>query len=167
VTFSFLVSAPMINEVALVLLFGLFGWKTAALYTSTGLLIAILAGWIIGRLRMERYVEPWVFEVRMGNSGVAEERLTWDDRIRSGAEAVREIVGKVWVYVVLGIAVGAGIHGYVPTGMMASFMGKDVWWGVPAAVLLGVPMYSNAAGIIPIVQALMEKGAALGQPWLS
>jgi uncharacterized protein len=162
VTFSFLVAAPMINEVALVLLFGMFGWKTAALYTATGFLIAIISGWIIGRLRMERYVEAWVYEVRMGSSDTAGERLTWDDRIRYGMEAVKEIIGKVWVYVVLGIAVGAGIHGYVPTGMMASFMGKDVWWGVPAAVLLGVPMYSNAAGIIPVVQALMEKGAALG-----
>lgn len=162
VTFSFLIAAPMVNEVALVLLFGMFGWKTALLYASTGLLIAVLAGWTIGRLRMERHVEPWVFEVRMGRSDLVEERLTWDDRVRFGTEAVREIVGRVWVYVVLGIAVGAGIHGYVPTGAMASFMGKDVWWGVLAAVLLGVPMYSNAAGIIPVVQALMEKGAALG-----
>jgi uncharacterized protein len=162
VTFSFLIAAPMINEVALVLLLGMFGWKTALLYAATGLSIAILAGWTLGRLRMEGYVQAWVFAVRLGNSGPAEARLSWGDRIRYGADAVREIVGKVWLYVVAGIAVGAGIHGYVPTGMMASFMGKEVWWGVPAAVALGVPMYSNAAGIVPVMQALMEKGAALG-----
>lgn len=161
VTFSFLVSAPMVNEVALVLLFGLFGWKVAALYLGTGLLIAILSGWIIGRLRMEKYIEEWVFEARMGEAGL-EESLTWEARLRYGLDAVRDIVAKVWPYVVLGIGVGAGIHGYVPENFLASFMGKGAWWSVPLAVLLGVPMYSNAAGIIPVVQALLGKGAALG-----
>ena len=162
VTFSFLIAAPMINEVALVLLFGMFGWKVAGMYLATGLFIAILAGWIIGRLKMERYVEEWVYEVQMGQVEGAEARVDWHGRVQYGLDAVRDIVGRVWPYVLIGIAVGAGIHGYVPEGLMASFMGKDVWWSVPAAVLLGVPMYSNAAGIIPVVQALMEKGAALG-----
>jgi len=162
VTFSFLIAAPMINEVALVLLFGLFGWKVAGAYLLTGLLIAIFAGWTIGRLRLERHVEPWVYELQGGGDGVADERLTWAERTKRGGQAVREIVGRVWPYVVVGIAVGAGIHGYVPEGLMASFMGKGAWWSVPLAVLLGIPMYSNAAGIIPIVQALLEKGAALG-----
>jgi uncharacterized membrane protein YraQ (UPF0718 family) len=161
VTFSFLISAPMINEVALVLLFGLFGWKVAALYLGTGLAIAIVAGWTIGRLKLERYVEPWVWQIQSGSS-TADVTKTWRDRLTDGRAAVREIVGKVWPYVVLGIAVGAGIHGYVPTNFMASFMGRDAWWAVPLAVLLGVPMYSNAAGIIPVVQALLGKGAALG-----
>jgi uncharacterized membrane protein YraQ (UPF0718 family) len=161
VTFSFLISAPMINEVALVLLFGLFGWKVAGLYLGTGLAIAIIAGWIIGRLKLERHVEPWVWQIQSG-SAAADVSKTWPDRLTDGRAAVREIVGKVWLYVVLGIAVGAGIHGYVPTNFMASFMGRDAWWAVPLAVLLGVPMYSNAAGIIPIVQALLGKGAALG-----
>ncbi len=161
VTFSFLISAPMVNEVALVLLFGLFGWKVAGLYLATGLGIAIIAGWIIGRLKLERHVEPWVWQIQSG-SAAADVSKTWTDRLTDGRAAVREIVGKVWLYVVLGIAVGAGIHGYVPTNFMASFMGRDVWWAVPLAVLLGVPMYSNAAGIIPIVQALLGKGAALG-----
>ena len=161
VTFSFLISAPMINEVALVLLFGLFGWKVAGLYLITGLLIAILAGWIIGRLRLERYIEPWVYEIKV-NESLEETPATWDDRVHFGYEAIKDIVGKVWPYVVAGIAVGAGIHGYVPQDFMASIMGRDAWWSVPLAVLLGVPMYSNAAGIIPIVQALLEKGAALG-----
>jgi uncharacterized membrane protein YraQ (UPF0718 family) len=162
VTFSFLVSAPMVNEVALVLLFGLFGWKVAALYLGTGLGIAIVSGWVIGRLHMERYIEEWVTTVRVGDGGAQIEPVSWSQRIRYGAEAVRDIVGKVWVYVVLGIAVGAGIHGYVPEDFMASIMGKGAWWSVPLAVLIGIPMYSNAAGIIPIVQALLEKGAALG-----
>jgi uncharacterized membrane protein YraQ (UPF0718 family) len=162
VTFSFLIAAPMINEVALVLLFGLFGWRIAAIYAGTGLLIAMIAGWMIGRLKMERYVEPWVYEAQMGSGSEEEERLTWPQRIAQGRLAVRDIVGKVWPYVIAGIAVGAGIHGYVPQNFMAHIMGKGAWWSVPLAVLIGVPMYSNAAGIIPIVQALLQKGAALG-----
>jgi uncharacterized membrane protein YraQ (UPF0718 family) len=151
----------MVNEIALVLLFGMFGWKVAAMYMGVGLLIAIVAGWILGRLHMEKYIEPWVFETKVGQTG-AEQVMNWQDRINYGLTAVRDIVSKVWIYVILGIAVGAGIHGYVPQDFMASFMGKGAWWSVPAAVLLGVPMYSNAAGIIPIVKALLEKGAALG-----
>jgi uncharacterized membrane protein YraQ (UPF0718 family) len=162
VTFTFLVSAPMVNEVALVLLFGLFGWRIAAIYAGTGLLIAFLSGWAIGRLKMERYVEQWVYATPLGSNDSIEETETWPARIHHGVEAVREIVGKVWLYVVLGIAVGAGIHGYVPENFMASILGKSAWWSVPLAVLIGVPMYSNAAGIIPIVQALLGKGAALG-----
>ena len=161
VTFTFLIASPMINEVAVVLLFGLFGWRVAALYIATGLAIAILAGWVIGRLRLERWVEEWVYQVKVGESGL-DERLTFEARVAYGWEAVKDIVGKVWPYVVAGIAVGAAIHGYVPEDFMAGIMGKDAWWSVPVAVLLGIPMYSNAAGIIPVVQALMEKGAALG-----
>ncbi len=161
VTFSFLISAPMVNEVAVVLLFGLFGWKVAGLYTGTGVLIAIISGWTIGRLHMEHHVEEWVFNTRAGG-GLDEERLTWADRIEAGWQAMKEIVGKVWPYVLAGIAVGAGIHGYVPENFMASIMGKSAWWSVPVAVLIGIPMYSNAAGIIPVVQALLGKGAALG-----
>jgi len=162
VTFSFLISAPMVNEIALVLLYDLFGWKVAALYLSTGLLIAMVAGWIIGRLRMERHLEEWVHQIRLGENNFSEPQKDWAERIRYGLEAVRDIVGKVWIYVLLGIAVGAGIHGYVPEGVMASFMGKSAWWSVPLSVLIGIPMYSNAAGIIPVVHALLEKGAALG-----
>lgn len=161
VTFSFLISAPMVNEVALVLLFGLFGWQVAGWYLATGLVIAILAGWIIGRLKMERHVEEWVYQIP-GGDGAVEGGMDWQGRIRAGWDAVKDIVGRVWLYVLLGIAVGAAIHGYVPENFMASLMGRDAWWAVPLAVLLGVPMYSNAAGIIPIVQALLGKGAALG-----
>jgi uncharacterized membrane protein YraQ (UPF0718 family) len=162
VTFSFLIAAPMINEVALVLLFGLFGWRIAAIYAGTGLFIAIVAGWVIGRLKLEGFVEPWVYQMESGANTAPESRLSWPERTKLGREAVRDIVGKVWLYVVLGIAVGAGIHGYVPENFMAHIMGKGAWWSVPLAVLIGVPMYSNAAGIIPVVQALLGKGAALG-----
>ena len=161
VTFSFLIAAPTINEVALVLLFGLFGWKVAALYVLSGLAIATLAGIVIGRLGMERYVEDFVWQIKSG-AGSLEEHLGWEERIGRAWASVREIVGKVWLYVVLGIAIGAGIHGYVPEDALVSIMGKQAWWSVPAAVLIGVPLYSNAAGVIPIVSALMEKGAALG-----
>jgi uncharacterized protein len=162
VTFSFLIAAPMINEVALVLLFGLFGWQVAALYLSTGLLIAMVAGWTIGRLKLERHVEPWVYQSLVGEGQDVVERLAWADRVRYGLGAVRDIVSKVWIYVVIGIAVGAGIHGYVPADALAHIMGRGAWWSVPLAVLIGIPMYSNAAGIIPIVEALLGKGAALG-----
>jgi uncharacterized protein len=167
VTFSFLVSAPMVNEVALVLLFGLFGWKVAGLYMATGLTIALITGVIIGRLHMEKYLEDWVIELTadksaVGQISIEEEHLTWKERIGFGIDAVRDIVLKVWPYVAIGIAVGAGIHGYVPENFLAGIMGKEAWWAVPVAVLIGVPMYSNAAGVIPIVQALLSKGAAFG-----
>ncbi|MGE5247900.1 MAG: permease [Verrucomicrobiota bacterium] len=163
VTFAFLVSAPMVNEIALVLLYGLFGWKIAAIYTGTGLVIAVASGWTIGRLGMERHVEEWVYAVPSGGGeGSDDHDLSWRDRMDFGTNAVREIVGKVWPWVLAGIAVGGAIHGYVPENFMASIMGAGAWWSVPLAVLIGIPMYSNAAGIIPVVQALLGKGAALG-----
>ena len=162
VTFSFLISAPMVNEVALTLLFGLFGWKVALLYLGLGLSVAIVAGWTIGRLKMEAYLEDWVRDMPKMSANFEAGEVTLADRIDGGFAAVRQIVGKVWPYILAGIAIGAGIHGYVPQDFMASFMGKDAWWSVPLAVLMGVPMYTNAAGIIPIVQALLAKGAALG-----
>lgn len=161
VTFSFLISAPMVNEVALALLFGLFGWKVAGLYLLTGLAVAMLGGWAVGKLRMERHVENWVLQIRSGEVD-ARPLPSWTDRLGAGLDAVRDIVGKVWPWVVVGVGLGAFIHGYVPTGLLSSFMGKGAWWSVPLAVLLGVPMYANAAGIIPVVSALLEKGAALG-----
>ncbi len=161
VTFSFLISAPMVNEIALGLLVGLVGWKVALLYAGTGLVVAIGAGWVIGRLGMEAHVEDWVYTMTSGNGGT-DARLSWQDRLVFGRDAVVEILGRVWKFILLGIAIGALIHGFVPEGVMAAFMGKGAWWTVPLAVLMGVPMYSNAAGIIPVVEALMGKGAALG-----
>ncbi len=163
ITFSFLISAPMVNEVALALLFGMFGWKVAALYLALGLSVAIVSGLVIGQMKMEGHLEDWVRAIQARTEqGYESEAMTWVERGEAGLAHIREIVAKVWPYVMAGIAVGAGIHGYVPEDFMASFMGKDVWWAVPAAVALGVPMYSNAAGIIPVVEALIGKGAALG-----
>ncbi len=162
ITFSFLIAAPMVNEVALALLLGLFGWKIAGLYLGLGLGVAILSGWVIGRLHMEAYLEDWVRNMPRAHATVGVDTVALADRVQAGFAAVRQIVGRVWPFVVAGIAIGAAIHGYVPEDFMAGLMGKDVWWSVPAAVLIGVPMYSNAAGIIPIVEALLAKGAALG-----
>ncbi|MDD2304707.1 MAG: permease [Prolixibacteraceae bacterium] len=162
VTFSFLIAAPMINEVAIILLYGLFGWQVAAIYVGTGLVIAILAGWVIGLLKLEKWVEPWVYETYIGNSDSEEEKLSFGKRVKLGYDAVKEIVGKVWIYVALGILVGAGAHGYVPEDFMAALMGKSAWYSVPLSILIGIPLYSNAAGIVPIVSVLIEKGASLG-----
>lgn len=162
VTFSFLISAPMVNEVALTLLFGLFGWKVALLYLGLGLSVAIVAGWVIGRLKMEAHLEDWVRDMPRMSADFDPGQTTLADRVQAGFASVQEIVGKVWPYILAGIAIGAGIHGYAPQDLMASFMGKEAWWSVPLAVLMGVPLYTNAAGVIPIVQALLAKGAALG-----
>ncbi|KAF0216590.1 MAG: hypothetical protein FD178_1054 [Ignavibacteria bacterium] len=162
VTFSFLIAAPMINEIAVVLLFGLFGWKTALIYISTGLVIAIVSGFVIGKLKLEHLIEDWVRKLSASQTEIESARITFTERIDSGIIAVKEIVAKVWLYILIGIAVGAGIHGYVPENFMAGLMGKSAWWSVPVSVLIGVPMYSNAAGIIPVVRALLEKGASLG-----
>ncbi|MEK7476506.1 MAG: permease [Candidatus Coatesbacteria bacterium] len=161
VTFAFLVSAPMVNEVALVLLFGLFGWKVAGIYLVTGLAVAMATGWVIGRLHLEGWVQPWVAEVAAAGPG-ASARLSWPNRFDLGLEALRDIVGRTWPYVVVGVGAGAAIHGWVPADSLAPLMGRSAWWSVPVAVLIGVPMYSNAAGMIPVVQALLAKGAALG-----
>ncbi|MFZ2306352.1 MAG: permease [Rhodoferax sp.] len=162
VTFSFLISAPMVNEVALTLLFGMFGWKVALLYMGLGLSVAIVSGWIIGRLGMEAYLEDWVRDMPRMSAQFEDTGSSLGNRIEAGFASVQEIVGKVWPYILAGIAIGALIHGYVPEDFMASIMGKEAWWSVPLAVLIGVPMYTNAAGVIPIVQALLAKGAALG-----
>ncbi len=162
VTFSFLIAAPMVNEVALGLLFALVGWKVALTYLAFGLGVAIIGGFVIGRLKLEGWLEPWVRDIRAGAVDLPDEEITMVDRIQAGLEAVKDIVGRVWMWIIAGIAVGAFIHGYVPAELMAGVMGADAWWSVPAAVLIGIPMYSNAAGIIPIVEALIGKGAALG-----
>jgi len=162
VTFSFLIAAPMVNEVALGLLFALVGWKVALTYLAFGLGIAIIAGWIIGRLHLEGWLEEWVRNVRASAVDLPQESLTVSDRIRAGLEAVRDIVGRVWWWIIIGIAAGAFIHGYVPNELLASVMGNGAWWSVPAVVLIGIPMYSNAAGIIPVVEALLSKGVAIG-----
>jgi uncharacterized membrane protein YraQ (UPF0718 family) len=162
VTFSFLIASPMINEVALGLLFALAGWKVALTYLAFGLAVAIIAGWTIGRLHLEGWLEQWVREVRGGSFDLPADHLSAADRIHAGVEAMRDIFGRVWIWLIIGIAAGAFIHGFVPAEMLSGIMGRNHWWSVPAAVLIGVPIYSNAAGIIPVVTALLGKGAALG-----
>jgi uncharacterized membrane protein YraQ (UPF0718 family) len=162
VTFSFLIAAPMINEVALALLFGLFGWQVAGLYMLSGITIAIIAGVIIGRLKLENQVEDFVWQIKTSQGQGITCKPTWAERISNAWQSTQEIVGKVWPYVIVGIAIGALIHGYVPESALVNIMGREAWWSVPAAVILGVPLYSNAAGIMPIAGALIEKGAALG-----
>ncbi|OFX60583.1 MAG: hypothetical protein A2W84_10475 [Bacteroidetes bacterium GWC2_40_13] len=162
VTFSFLISAPMVNEVAVVLLLGLFGWKVMLIYISTGLLIAIVSGFILQKIRMEKYVAEWAYQVKTNQQAVGEIKISLQERISKGFESVKEIVGKIWIYIVVGIAVGAGAHGYVPEDFLTSLLGKGNWYSVPVAILIGVPMYSNAAGIIPIISVLIEKGVSLG-----
>lgn len=163
VTFSFLITAPMVDTVALTLLFSLFGWKVALLYVAFGMLLGIVVGMVLGVLRLERYLEDWVREMPHVSAKVQAQHLSLGERLDAGGASVREIVGKVWPYVLVGIAVGAGIHGYVPAEFLASFMGKEAaWWSVPLAVVMGVPMYANTAGILPVIEALTAKGAAMG-----
>lgn len=163
VTLSFLIASPLVNEVAIVLLFGLFGWKVTALYIGAGLVIASVAGFVLGRLRLERWVEPFVFETRLrGRLIDPAAGLSWDDRIQMGREEVATILRKIWPYLLAGIGVGAAIHGWAPADLFESVAGADNPLAVPAAVILGVPLYSNAAGILPLVEALHDKGVAMG-----
>ena len=162
VTFSFLIAAPLVNEVALVLLAGLFGWKVALIYMATGLIIATVSGFILEKLKLQKYVADWVYSVKATQNNLPEKKLTPTQRIQLGIDAVKELVGKSWIYILVGIAVGAGAHGYGPDDFLAKYLGAGNWYAVPLAILSGIPLYSNAAGIIPIVSVLMEKGVTLG-----
>lgn len=162
VTFSFLIAAPMINEVALVLLIGLFGWKVALIYVLTGLGIAIMAGYILEKLKLTKYVADWVYQTHSKQVPEEEETLNFEQRISAGGTVVKEIVGKIWIYILIGIGVGAGAHGFVPDAYLAGALGNQNWYSVPLAILVGIPLYSNAAGIIPIVSVLIDKGVTLG-----
>ena len=161
VTMSFLIASPMVNEVAIVMLYGLFGWKITALYIGTGLVIATVAGWVIGRLRLERWVEPFVFETKLRGKVIDPSTgLTWDDRLAMGREEVAAILRKIWPYLLIGVGVGAIIHGWVPETWFAEHAVGPL--GVPIAVGVGVPLYSNAAGVMPLVEALHDKGMPMG-----
>ncbi|MCE1237617.1 MAG: permease [Hyphomicrobiales bacterium] len=162
VTFSFLIAAPMVNEVALGLLFALLGWKVAATYLAFGLSVAIAGGFVIGALNLEGWLEEWVRAVRAGAVDVPVASQSAADRIAAGVAAVKDILGRIWAWILAGIAVGALIHGWAPAEVLAAIMGREAWWSVPAAVVVGIPIYSNAAGIVPVVEALIAKGAALG-----
>ena len=163
ITFTFLVAAPLVNEIALALLYDTFGWHIALIYLLIGMDIALLTGWLMQRFHMERYLEPWVTrQVSVAQDADAEERITWDDRLRAGMTALRDILGRVWLYVLTGILAGTLIFALVSPGVILALLGARHWWSVPLAVLVGVPIYANAAGIIPIVQALLSKSAAVG-----
>ena len=161
VTMSFLVASPTINEVALILLWGLFGWQVAITYIVSGLAIAVISGLIIGRLKMEKEVEEFVFKVKQVSAG-GEKKLSWKDRVDYAVEYVKEIFAQVWLYVMLGVGLGALIHGYVPVEFVTQYAGRGNPFAVLIAVVIGVPLYSNAAGTIPVVQALIGKGLQLG-----
>jgi len=161
VTFSFLISSPMVNEVAVVLLWGLFGWKIAAIYMGTGLLVAILAGLIIGRLKLEKWVEEYVYKLKTGQ-GQEVFKQAFKERLQYAKCNTADILKKVWLFVIVAIGIGGFIHGYVPQDFLVRYAGSDNAFAVPVAVALGVPLYSNAAGVIPIVYALMEKGMSMG-----
>jgi uncharacterized membrane protein YraQ (UPF0718 family) len=163
VTMSFLIASPMVNEVAIVLLYGLFGWRVAALYVTAGLVVAVAAGWIIGRLRLERWVEPFVYETTLRGQPIDPSRgLSWTDRFTMGREEVVTIIRTIWPYLLVGIGIGAVIHGWVPEDFFATAAGPSNPLAVPIAVVLGIPLYSNAAGILPLVEALHAKGLAIG-----
>jgi hypothetical protein len=160
VTFSFLISSPMVNEIALIMLWGLFGWKIALIYIGSGLLVAIIAGIVIGKLKMEKYVQDYVWEIKVGAAEIQEQAFR--EKLEYAREYTIGLLKKIWPYVIVGIGLGAFIHGYAPADFLLKYAGRDNPFAVPLAVLIGVPLYSNAAGIIPIVQALMEKGMAIG-----
>ena len=161
VTFSFLISSPMVNEVAVVLLWGLFGWKIAAIYMGTGLMVAILAGFIIGKLKLEKWVEEYVYKIKTGQ-GQEVFSQTFRERLQYAKWNTSDILKRVWMFVILAIGIGGFIHGYVPQDFLVRYAGNGNPFAVPMAVAIGVPLYSNAAGVIPIVYALMEKGMNMG-----
>ena len=161
VTFSYLIAAPLINEVAAALLWGLFGWKIALLYIASGWIISVVAGFILGKMHLDKYVEDYVYEIKVKNN-LKLEKKTQKQRAKEAYEEVKSIIKKVFPYVLIGIAIGAFIHGYAPENLLTSIAGKGNWFAVPIAVLIGVPLYSNAAGVIPIISSLIEKGLPLG-----
>jgi hypothetical protein len=162
VTFSFLISSPMVNEVAVVLLWGLFGWKIAVIYMATGIFVAIFSGVLIGKLRLEKWVEEYVYKIQSLGAGISTVKQTFRERLIYARAGTGEILQKVWLYIIIAIAIGGFIHGYVPQDFLVRYAGPRNPFGVPIAVALGVPLYSNAAGVIPIVYALMEKGMSMG-----
>jgi uncharacterized protein len=160
ITFSFLIASPMVNEVAVIMLWGLLGWKVMAIYISSGLIIAIIAGYLIGKFKLEHLVQDYVYQMKVGDTEIVDQSIT--ERLQYARDYTKEILKKIWIYVIVAIALGGFIHGYAPEDFLVQYAGKDNIWAVPMAVLIGVPLYSNAAGVIPIVTALIQKGMSLG-----
>jgi len=163
VTLSFLIASPLVNEIAVGLLFTMFGWQIAAIYIAAGLTVAIVAGWVLGRLGVQRWVEPFVFETKLGGQIIdSTTGLTFDQRIQMGIEEVATILRKIWPYLLVGIGLGAAIHGWAPADFFTRYAGPGNAFGVVVAVVIGIPLYSNAAGVMPLVQALHDKGLPMG-----
>ena len=162
VTFSFLIASPMINEVAAVILVGILGWKLAALYVLAGLVVAWFGGLVMQRFRPERWVEDYVWKIQLGEAVLPQPDISFSGRHRYAVTEVREIVRRIWKWVLIGIGVGALFHGFVPADWVTDHLGGDSWYTVPAAVVLGIPLYSNATGVIPVAVAMLGKGVAVG-----
>ncbi len=162
VTFSFLIASPMINEVAAVILIGVLGWELAALYVGAGLLVAWFGGLAMQSFKPERWVEEYVWKIQMGQADLPGPDRSFAGRHRYAVAEVKEIVGRIWKWVLLGIGVGALFHGFVPEQWVSENLGGDAWYTVPAAVLTGIPLYSNAIGVIPVAEAMLTKGVAVG-----
>ncbi len=165
VTFSFLIAAPMVNEVAIFFLLEdkNFGWEIALIYLTSGLTIATISGYIIEKLQLQKYVADWVYKVKSSHEETEDETIkSFDERIEYAIDQVKEIVQKIWLYIVIGVGIGAGAHGFIPQDALAPFLGKDSWYGVPLAILAGVPMYSNAAAVVEIIKPLIAKGVSIG-----
>jgi uncharacterized protein len=160
VTFSFLISSPMVNEIALIMLWGLFGWKIALIYTGTGVVLAFVSGIVIGKLKMEKYVQDYVWQIKAGTGEIVE--TTFREKLIYARDYTAELLKRIWPYVIIGIALGGIVHGYIPTDLVVKYAGRDNPFAVLVAVLIGIPLYSNAAGMIPVVQALVGKGMAMG-----
>jgi uncharacterized membrane protein YraQ (UPF0718 family) len=160
VTFSFLISSPMVNEIALIMLWGLFGWKIALIYTGTGVVLAIVSGIIIGKLKMEKYVQDYVWEIKAGAGEIVQ--TNFREKLIYARDYTAELLKRIWPYVIIGIALGGIVHGYIPTDFVVKYAGRNNPFAVLVAVLIGIPLYSNAAGMIPVVQALVGKGMAMG-----
>jgi hypothetical protein len=160
VTFSFLISSPMVNEIALIMLWGLFGWKIALIYTGTGVALAIVSGIVIGQLKMEKYVQNYVWEIKAGDAGIVQ--TSFREKLAYARDYTADLLKRIWPYVIIGIALGGIVHGYIPTDFVVKYAGRDNPFAVLVAVLIGIPLYSNAAGMIPVVQALVGKGMAMG-----
>ncbi|WP_199911630.1 permease [Dongshaea marina] len=162
-TFTYLIASPMINEVAFILLWATVGWQVALTYYITGLIFALIGGYVIGRLKMEKHVEPWVYEDHVSSAGCSGNAIGsgWSERLSFARAESISMIKKVGLYVLIGIGIGAAIHGYVPESALSTVMGT-AWWAVPVSVLIALPLYDNAGGVIPVVQALLAKGAALG-----
>jgi len=162
ITFSFLISAPLNNEIAIALLFGLFGWKITAIYIGFGLLVAILGGYFIGKIKnVDQYILIPVTPIE-GELEDVEIKLTLKERAKEAWDYTKDIFKKIYIYVIIGVGIGAFIHGYIPADFIAQYAGGNAWYAVPMAVLMGIPMYSNAAGVMPLVEVLTQKGMLLG-----